>query len=112
MSDLLQKERTSQAVQTYSSSESNLIRTTDKQKERKEITKEGMEEESETQDKITTTDKQQAKRKSKTPLLPAPTSQGNPSFVTSIVTDPEIRQSPFTTCWTTCTSSVGKSLIP
>ena len=36
-----------------------------------------MEEESETQDKITTTDKQQAKRKSKTPLLPAPTSQGN-----------------------------------
>ena len=79
MSDLLQKERTSQAVQTYSSSESNLIRTTDKQKERKEITKEGMEEESETQDKITTTDKQQAKRKSKTPLLPAPTSQGNTS---------------------------------
>ena len=32
---------------------------------------------SQTQDKRTTTDKQQAKRKSKTPLLPAPTSQGN-----------------------------------
>ena len=52
MSDLLQKERTSQAVQTYSSSESNLIRTTDKQKERKEITKERMEEEIETQKEI------------------------------------------------------------
>ena len=35
-----------------------------------------------------------------------------PSFSTSIVTDPEIRQSPFTTCWTTFTGSVGKSLRP
>ena len=36
----------------------------------------------------------------------------HPSFSTSIVTDPEIRQSPFTTCWTTFTGSDEKSLLP
>ena len=58
-------------MQTYSSNTNpNKIRA-------KKVEREYRKGRGQTQDKRTTTDEQQAKRKRKTPLLPAPTSQGN-----------------------------------
>ena len=51
------------------------------------------------------------RRKNQSLLLPAPTAKLGPDF-TFVVTDPEILQSPFTTCWTTFTGSDGESLLP
>ena len=103
--DFLQKERTSQAAQTYSSDPNPVNgKKVDERVQKRE--------ESDSRQKNYYWGATSQKKEQDTVAAGTNKPRQYPSFSTSIVTDPEIRQSPITTCWTTFTGSDGKSLLP